>query len=91
MAGEWDWDILGADWDLSELKDLGFDELLKEVGENSAGGLDDIDMSPIEDSDRCSKTVRILCAKQDYEDVLACLKEAGASFKGFSLIVIEKS
>lgn len=36
MAGEWDEDILAADWDLPELKDLGFDKLLAEFEEGGA-------------------------------------------------------
>lgn len=31
MAGEWDIEILAADWELPELKDMGFDKLLAEL------------------------------------------------------------
>jgi len=36
MAGEWDWDILGADYNYKELDDLGFGEILRDLADVDA-------------------------------------------------------
>jgi hypothetical protein len=49
MAGEWDFDILGADWELPELKELGFNDGLFgafEVEGTEAPALKDGDRAP---------------------------------------------
>ena len=45
MAGEWDIDILAADWELPELGELGFEKLLAELTEAGETG------SPVDLSD----------------------------------------